>query len=57
MLSANVGNKLCCCCVAAQTENDCHGFLCAVLGPIVAGPDTQLRKLPIFMARLHAHAG
>lgn len=50
-------NMCLCCWVAAQTKDDCHGVLCAVLGPVVAGAYSQLRKLPIHMARLYAHAG
>ena len=57
MSSADVDNMFCCCYVAAQTENDCHGVLCAVLGPVVAGADSQLRKLSVHMARPDADAG
>lgn len=57
MSSANVDKMFCCCYVAAQTENDCHGILCVVLGPVVAGADSQLRKLSVHMARPDAHAG
>lgn len=57
MVPASVDNTCWFRCVAAQTEDDCHGVLCAMLGPVMAGAYSQLRKLPIHMAGLYAHAG